>query len=108
MSVVKLSAARRVVLIGALLAWVQPAEADEIQPLIESSCIGCHDENTETRLDFTKLDRNFEDSDTFRVLMNYASLTEISRWITPISATKSRPNPDKTVPTASIGKQNTS
>ena len=70
MSVVQLSAARRVVLIGALLAWVQPAEADEIQPLIESSCIGCHDENTETRLDFTKLDRNFEDSDTFRAWVN--------------------------------------
>jgi len=70
MTVVQLSTARRVVLIGALLAWVQPAEADEIQPLIESSCIGCHDENTETRLDFTKLDRYFEDADTFRAWVN--------------------------------------
>ena len=70
MSVVQLLAARRVLLIGALLAWVQPADADEIQPLIESSCIACHDENTETRLDFTKLNRDFEDSDTFRAWVN--------------------------------------
>ena len=60
----------KLALIGALLAWVQPAEADEIQPLIESSCIGCHDENTGTRLDFTKLDQDFEDADTFRTWVN--------------------------------------
>ena len=63
-------AASRVVLIGALLTCLEPTEADDLQPLIESSCITCHDENTETRLDFTKLDRNFEDANTFRAWVN--------------------------------------
>ncbi|TWU38543.1 DUF1592 domain-containing protein [Novipirellula artificiosorum] len=64
--VLQIPAGSRFVLIVALLACVQPTEADEVQPLIESSCMACHDENTDTRLDFTKLDRDFEDADTFR------------------------------------------
>ena len=97
MTVVQLSAARRVLLIGALSAWVQPAEADEIQPLIESSCIGCHDENTETRLDFTKLDRNFEDADTFRVWVNIVD--RIRKGEMPPA---SEPRPDKQKQTAAL------
>ena len=34
--------------------------------LIQSSCIDCHDDNTETRLDFTELNQNFADANTFR------------------------------------------
>jgi len=97
MSVVKLSAARRVVLIGALLAWVQPAEADEIQPLIESSCIGCHDVNTETRLDFTKLDRDFEDANTFRAWVNIVD--RIRKGEMPPA---SEPRPDAKAQTAAL------
>jgi len=48
-----------------LLFAAHTARADEIELLIESSCIVCHDVNTETRLDFTRLERNFEDADTF-------------------------------------------
>ena len=70
MSVLRILTAGRVVLIVTLLGGGRSTEADELQPLIESSCIGCHDENTETRLDFTKLDRDFEDSDTFRAWVN--------------------------------------
>ena len=34
--------------------------------LIQNSCIDCHNENTETRLDFTDLDKDFKDANTFR------------------------------------------
>ncbi|MEL7337435.1 MAG: c-type cytochrome domain-containing protein, partial [Planctomycetota bacterium] len=46
------------------------SHADNLQTLIESSCITCHDEYTETRLDLTKLDQNFEDVDSFRMWTN--------------------------------------
>ncbi len=97
MSVVQLSAARRVVLIGALLAWVQPAEADEIQPLVESSCIACHDQNTETRLDFTKLDRDFENADTFRTWVNI-----VDRIRKEEMPPESEPRPDTQTQTAAV------
>ena len=41
--------------------------ADDLQTLIDSSCIACHDQHTETRLDFTRLDRNFDHADTYRM-----------------------------------------
>ncbi|MEM7477691.1 MAG: c-type cytochrome domain-containing protein, partial [Planctomycetota bacterium] len=44
-----------------------PAHADDLEQLIASSCLDCHDTNTETRLDFTKLERDFEDAAAFRV-----------------------------------------
>ena len=97
MSVVQLSTARRVVLIGALLAWFQPAQADEIQLLIESSCIGCHDENTETRLDFSKLDRDFEDANTFRAWVNIVD--RIRKGEMPPA---SEPRPDAQTQTAAL------
>ena len=62
--VFQMPAASRVGSIVLLLTCVQPTNADdELQPLVESSCIACHDENTETRLDFTKLGQDFEDAD---------------------------------------------
>lgn len=63
----QMPAKSRVGLLVLLLTCVPLSQADEkLQPLIESSCIACHDENTETRLDLTKLGRDFEDADTFR------------------------------------------
>jgi hypothetical protein len=40
--------------------------ADDLDALIQSSCIGCHDAETETRLDFTTLGEDVEDAETFR------------------------------------------
>lgn len=57
-------------LIVALLLSAQPVHGDDLQSFIKSSCIACHDENTETRLDFTKLHRDFEDTDTYRIWVN--------------------------------------
>ncbi len=38
----------------------------EIDSFIQESCIGCHDANTETRLDFTSLGYDLQDDETFR------------------------------------------
>ena len=43
-----------------------PASATDLDMLIQSSCIDCHDTNTETRLDFTKLTQDLEKADAFR------------------------------------------
>lgn len=45
--VLQMPAASRFVLVVAMLTCIQPIMADDLQPLIESSCIACHDENTE-------------------------------------------------------------
>ena len=39
---------------------------DEVKPLIESSCIGCHDGSSETGLDFDSLPMDFSDLDVAR------------------------------------------
>ena len=39
--------------------------SDEIEALITASCIDCHDADTDTRLDFTKLSRDFEKAEAF-------------------------------------------
>ncbi|MFK7820232.1 MAG: DUF1592 domain-containing protein [Planctomycetaceae bacterium] len=54
-----------------LMFFVVPVAADEldrtrIAPLLEASCIGCHDENTDTRLDLTSLSNDLSSVDTFR------------------------------------------
>ena len=87
----------KLAVVGTLLACVQSAEADEVQPLIKSSCIGCHDENTETRLDFTRLDRNFENADTFRVWVNV-----VDRIRTGEMPPASEPPPDKQTQTTAL------
>jgi hypothetical protein len=43
-----------------------PAFATDLDVLIQSSCIDCHDANTETRLDFTTLGKDFENAESFR------------------------------------------
>jgi Protein of unknown function (DUF1592)/Protein of unknown function (DUF1588)/Protein of unknown function (DUF1587)/Protein of unknown function (DUF1585)/Protein of unknown function (DUF1595) len=40
--------------------------ATDFDTLIQSSCIECHDANTETRLDFTTLGKDFENAESFR------------------------------------------
>ncbi|PHQ34898.1 DUF1592 domain-containing protein [Rhodopirellula bahusiensis] len=84
------------------LIFIQPSHADDLQPLIESSCIACHDENTETRLDFTKLDRNFEDASTFRAWVNIVD--RISSGEMP---PESEPRPDTPTQTAALTFLNT-
>ena len=66
--------------------------ADDLQPLIDSSCTVCHDENTETRLDFSKLNRDFEDADTFRTWVKV--FDRVDKGEMPPS---SEPRPDKNV-----------
>lgn len=43
-----------------------PAFATDLDALIQSSCIDCHDANTETRLDFTTLGKDFDNAESFR------------------------------------------
>ena len=43
-----------------------PTFATDLDSLIQSSCIDCHDANTETPLDFTTLGKDFEKADSFR------------------------------------------
>lgn len=43
-----------------------PALATNLDALIQSSCIECHDANTETRLDFTTLEKDFGNAESFR------------------------------------------
>ena len=69
-----------------LLFAAHTARADEIELLIESSCIVCHDVNTETSLDFTRLERNFEDADTFRT------------WVTVFDRVRNGEMPPKSEP----------
>ena len=54
------------VVLATLLGNCLASRADELERLIQSSCIDCHDENTETRLDLTKLGRNFREPGTFQ------------------------------------------
>ncbi|MEL7264017.1 MAG: DUF1587 domain-containing protein [Planctomycetota bacterium] len=73
------------------------SHADNLQTLIESSCITCHDEYTETRLDLTKLDQNFEDVDSFRMWTNI--FDRISSGEMP---PESEPRPDPTTKTSAL------
>ena len=86
----------RLLLIAALWICLQAAEAnDELESMIDSSCIVCHDENTETPLDFTKLSRDFEDADTFRAWTNI--FDRISSGEMPPA---SEPHPEEQMKTA--------
>jgi len=55
-------------LLAALLTFV-PVHAEsfekDVLPMIESSCIGCHDAGTETSLNFESLGRELSDGKTF-------------------------------------------
>ena len=78
-------------------SWCSPALADGLGELIQSSCIACHNENTETRLDFTKLYRDFEDSSTFRAWVNVVD--RIDNGEMPPA---SEPRPDAQTQTAAL------
>ena len=69
----------------------QPEEfVTAMQPLIDASCIQCHDENTETRLNFAVLGDELSDAETFRV---WESIYDrIERGEMPPA---SEPRPDK-------------
>lgn len=42
------------------------ASANDLDTLIQSTCIACHDADTETRLDFAALGKDFENEQSFR------------------------------------------
>ncbi len=69
----------------------QPEEfVTAMQPLIDAACIQCHDENTETRLNFAALGDELSDAETFRV---WESIYDrIERGEMPPA---SEPRPDK-------------
>ena len=48
------------------LSLCAPTLATDLDALIQSSCIECHDADTETHLDFTALGRDFESAESFR------------------------------------------
>ncbi len=83
--------------ISAMFLLAQPVGADELQSLIKSSCVDCHDENTETRLDFTELGRDFDDDDTFRVWVNV-----VDRIRNGEMPPASEPRPDTQTQTAAL------
>ena len=59
-----------VILIASCLLMPLEAKAQsfkaDVEPLIEASCIQCHDADTETRLNFERLGYDLADPDTFR------------------------------------------
>ncbi len=65
-----------------------PTFATDLDTLIQSSCIDCHDANTETRLDFTTLEKDFEKAGSFR------------KWVRVFDRIKSgeMPPPEETQP----------
>jgi hypothetical protein len=48
------------------LSFTVPSFATDLDTLIQSSCIECHDADTETRLDFTTLGKDFENAESYR------------------------------------------
>ena len=53
-------------LVCLLLVCASPAFATDLDALITTSCMDCHDADTETRLDFTRLAQDFGKADAFR------------------------------------------
>ena len=64
------AAGRCAVSVATLALLSVPACADdfraELEPFIQSSCIACHDADTETRLDVSSLGHDLTDDETFR------------------------------------------
>ncbi|MCH7725302.1 MAG: DUF1592 domain-containing protein, partial [Planctomycetes bacterium] len=77
--------------------------ATELDALIQSSCIDCHDANTETRLDFTTLGKDFENAESYRKWVHV-----FDRMKSGVMPPKSEPRPEKAVlkrALTSLGKQ---
>jgi len=51
---------------GSLALQQSVADSNDLEKLIETSCLNCHDANTESSLDLTSLKTDFEDDETFR------------------------------------------
>jgi len=64
--------------------------ANELDSLIQSACIDCHDANTETRLDFTALGKDFEDKQSFRTWVHVFDRIQ-SGEMPPATATQLSP-----------------
>ncbi|MFP6659077.1 MAG: DUF1587 domain-containing protein, partial [Pirellulales bacterium] len=71
--------------------WAQTFTAD-IKPLIRKSCLDCHDESTETRLNLEKLGDDLETPETFR------------QWVKVFGRIKSgeMPPPGETQPSKTV------
>ena len=55
-----------VLLLALQTATSRGFEQEKVRPLIEASCIDCHDANTDTQLNFEKLGHDLSDAATFR------------------------------------------
>lgn len=78
-----------IALVGAVFQSIGfSAFATDLDTLIQSSCLDCHDANTETRLDFTTLGKDFEKAESFR------------KWVRVFDRIKSgeMPPPEETQP----------
>lgn len=87
-----LSAATTRTLVCFLLVCAAPAFATDLDALIKTSCMDCHDADTETRLDFTKLAKDFAKADAFR------------QWVKVYDRVKRRemPPPEETQPDKAV------
>ena len=65
---------------------------DSVAPLIEASCIDCHDQDTKTRLNFSALNNDLSNADNFRTWVNVYD--KASAGVMPPKK-KSRPDPQQ-------------
>lgn len=74
------------------LSFCAPALATDLDVLIQSSCIECHDSDTRTRLDFSALGKNLDKSTAFR------------KWVRVFDRIKSgeMPPPEATQPSKAV------
>lgn len=70
---------------------VEPAFKSKMEPLIQSSCLDCHDKDTETRLNFEDLGHDLSDPATFRTWVRVHD--QIDSGTMPPKK-KRRPDPD--------------
>ncbi len=69
----------------------------DVERLIESSCISCHDTETETELNLERIGRDLSDGDTFRVWERI-----YDRVVSGEMPPESEPRPDETVRITSL------
>ncbi|MCP4785303.1 MAG: DUF1592 domain-containing protein [Fuerstiella sp.] len=71
--------------------------ATDLDALVQSSCIACHDANTDTQLNFESLDDDLTNSDTFRQWEKIYDRTQ-SGEMPPVS----EPRPDEAISQAAL------